>query len=121
MGDNTQRETQVRFIRPHYYRSETVVVGPRDLAVDDWADISDRTVCATVGNGSNAELVSRGARLMLFDDAAILPERLEDQTCTLVAQDDSFFAYYFTAPEFEAQFSREVRFCPSPVGNGRGA
>ncbi len=118
MGDNTQRETQVRFVRPHYYRSETVVVGPRDLAVDDWADINDRTVCATVGNGSNAELVSRGARLMLFDDAAILPERLEDQTCALVAQDDSFFAHYFTAPEFEAQFSQKFGFAQVPWGMG---
>jgi polar amino acid transport system substrate-binding protein len=118
MGDNTQRETQVRFIRPHYYQSETMLVGPRDLAVADWKDIQGLTVCVTIGNGSNAELVSRGARLMLFDEAVTLPDRLRDQTCTLAAQDDSFFAYYFTAPDFAAQFSDKLAFAQTPWGMG---
>ena len=39
MGHNTQRDGQVRFIRPHYYQSETTVVGPRSLGVSDWKDI----------------------------------------------------------------------------------
>jgi polar amino acid transport system substrate-binding protein len=118
MGDNTQRETQARFIRPHYYRSQTMLVGPRNLAVVDWTNIPGRTVCVTVGNGSNAELVSRGARLMLFDQAVSLPERLGDQTCTLAAQDDSFFAYYFAEPGFAARFSEKFGFAPIPWGMG---
>jgi ABC-type amino acid transport substrate-binding protein/ABC-type amino acid transport system permease subunit len=118
MGDNTQRETQMRFIRPHYYRSETSLIGPRDLEISGWKDVSGRTVCVTVGNGSNAELVSRGARLMLFDDAASLPQRLDDQTCTLAAQDDSFFAYYFTDPGFAARFSEKLGFARVPWGMG---
>ncbi len=60
MGHNTQRESQVRFIRPHYYQSETLLVGAHDLAVSGWPDIHGLTVCVTVGNASNAELVSRG-------------------------------------------------------------
>ena len=83
MGHNTQRDGQVRFIRPHYYQSETTVVGPRELPVASMLDLPGRTVCVTVGNGSNAELVSQGARLMLFDEAGVLPDRLKDQTCTL--------------------------------------
>jgi polar amino acid transport system substrate-binding protein len=118
MGDNTQRESQLRFIRPHYYRSETILVGPRDLRITDWKEIRGRTVCVTIGNGSNAELVSRGARLMLFDDAAALPQRLDDQTCTLAAQDDSFFAYFFTEPGFAARFSAKFGFARVPWGMG---
>jgi polar amino acid transport system substrate-binding protein len=118
MGDSTQRESQVRFIRPHYYQSETILVGPRDLAVTDWKDIRGLTVCVTVGNGSNAELVSRGARLMLFDEAVTLPERLSDHTCALAAQDDSFFAYYFTAPDFAARFAEKFGFVQIPWGMG---
>lgn len=118
MGDNTQRRTQLRFIRPHYYRSETVLVGRRDLAFSDWRDIRDRTVCVSVGNGSNAELVSHGVRLMLFDDPATLPQRLDDQTCTLAAQDDSFFASYFTDPGFAARFSERFGFARVPWGMG---
>ena len=118
MGDNTQRETQARFIRPHYYRSATLLVGPRDLELADWKDINGRIVCVSIGNGSNAELVSRGARLMLFDQAVALPERLSDQTCTLAAQDDSFFAYYFANPSFTARFSGKFGFAQIPWGMG---
>ena len=39
MGHNTQRDAQARFIRPHYYRSETIIVGPRDTMVRDWNDL----------------------------------------------------------------------------------
>jgi len=115
MGHNTLRDGQVRFIRPHYYRSETIVVGPRDLGVANWKDIPGRTVCGTVGNGSNTELVSHDARLMLFDDAVSLPDRLDDQSCTLAAQDDSFFASYFTDPRFTGRYSAKFGFAQVAV------
>ena len=116
MGHNTQRDGQVRFIRPHYYRSETTVVGPRELPVASMLDLPGRTVCVTVGNGSNAELVSQGARLMLFDEAGVLPDRLKDQTCTLAAQDDSFFAKYFTDDDFNARYFQKFGFAQVPWG-----
>jgi polar amino acid transport system substrate-binding protein len=116
MGHNTQRDSQVRFIRPHYYRSETTVVGPRELPVANMLDLPGRTVCVTVGNGSNAELVSQGARLMLFDEAGVLPDRLKDQTCTLAAQDDSFFAKYFTDADFTARYFQKFGFAQVPWG-----
>ena len=116
MGHNTQRDSQVRFIRPHYYRSETVVVGSRALPIANMTDLPGRTVCVTVGNGSNAELVAQGVRLMLFDEAGVLPDRLKDQTCTLTAQDDSFFAYYFTDPDFAAAYFPKFGFAQVPWG-----
>ena len=116
MGHNTQRDTQVKFIRPHYYQSETVVVGPRDLPVTKMADLAGRTVCVTIGNGSNAQLVAQGARLMLFDEAGVLPDRLRDQTCRLAAQDDSFFAKYFAEPDFDARFEAKFGFAQVPWG-----
>lgn len=116
MGHNTQRDGQVRFIRPHYYRSETVLVGPRELAISGWKDIAGRTVCVTIGNGSNASLVSHGARLLLFDEAGVLPERLKDGTCTLAAQDDSFFAEAFTHRGFAARFAPKFGFAQVPWG-----
>ncbi|MFZ5782693.1 MAG: transporter substrate-binding domain-containing protein [Pseudomonadota bacterium] len=116
MGHNTQRDTQVKFIRPHYYQSETVVVGPRGLPVSGMADLAGRTVCVTIGNGSNAQLVAQGARLMLFDEAGVLPDRLRDQTCRLAAQDDSFFAKYFAEPDFDAGFETKFGFAQVPWG-----
>ncbi|SKA34255.1 ABC-type amino acid transport substrate-binding protein [Enhydrobacter aerosaccus] len=116
MGHNTQRDTQVRFIRPHYYRSETIVVGPKPLAITGWDDIPGRTVCVTIGNGSNADLVAHDARLLLFDEAGVLPDRLLDGTCTLAAQDDSFFADAFTEPGFAARFDTKFGFAQVPWG-----
>jgi ABC-type amino acid transport substrate-binding protein/ABC-type amino acid transport system permease subunit len=116
MGHNTQRDGQALFARPHYYQSETILVGPRDLPIAGWRDVAGRTVCATVGNYSNAELISHGARLMLFDDAGALPERLRDETCFLAAQDDSFFAFYFTEPAFATRFTAKFGFAQVPWG-----
>ncbi len=116
MGHNMQRNGQARFIRPHYYQSETILVGPRALAVKGWDEIAGRTICVTIGNGSNAQIVSHGARLMLFDDAGVLPERLRDETCSLAAQDDSFFAFHFTDPAFDARQAKKFGFAQIPWG-----
>lgn len=116
MGHNTQRDGQVRFIRPHYYQSESALIAPKALAIKDWDDVATRTICVTIGNGSNAELVSHNARLMLFDEAGVLPDRLRDETCTLAAQDDSFFAYYFTDPAFADRFEQKFGFAQVPWG-----
>ena len=63
MGHNTQRDGQARFIRPHYYQSESILLGPRATEVKDWRDIAGRTICVTIGNGSNAQIVSQGAQI----------------------------------------------------------
>lgn len=117
MADNTQRESQVRFIRPHYYQSQTAIVGSRDVQLAN-DDIRGKTICVTIGNGSNAELVSRGARLMLFDESTMLSEHLLDQACTLAAQDDTFFAYYLNNPDFGGRFSEKFGFAEAPWGMG---
>ena len=118
MGHTTQRDGQVRFIRPHYYQSETALIGPKALQINDWDDVATRTICVAVGNVSNAELVSHNARLMLFDEAGVLPDRLKDETCTFAAQDDSFFAYYFTNPAFADRFEQKFGFAQVPWGMG---
>lgn len=116
MGHNTQRDGQARFIRPHYYQSETTVVAPRGLPIRGWQDVVGRTVCGTVGNGSNAQLVEHEVRLMLFDEAGVLPDRLRDETCLLAAQDDSFFAFYFTDAGFAQRFEQKFGFSQVPWG-----
>ena len=116
MGHNTQRDGQVRFIRPHYYQSETVIVGPRALSVEGWPDVAARTICVTIGNGSNAQIVSHNVRLMLFDEAGVLPRQLRDENCTLAAQDDTFFDFYFTDPDFAARFDKKFGFAQIPWG-----
>ena len=43
MGHNTQRDGQARFIRPHYYQSETALIGPKAVPIRHWADVAART------------------------------------------------------------------------------
>lgn len=116
MGHNTRRDAEARFIRPHYYRSETIVVGARATPVAGWRDLPGRSICVTIGNYANANLVAQGARLMLFDDAGRLPQGLRDESCQLAAQDDSFFASYLADPAFAARFEPKFAFDPVPWG-----
>ena len=116
MGHNTQRDGQARFIRPHYYQSESILVGPKGIAVKDWHDVVGRTICVAIGNSSNAQIGSHGARLMLFEEASALPDRLRDETCTLAAQDDSFFAFHFTLSAFAERHERKFGFAQVPWG-----
>jgi hypothetical protein len=120
MGHNTQRDGQARFIRPHYYQSESALIGPRRLR-QTWEDVATRTICVTIGNGSNAEMVSHNVRLMLFDEAGVLPDGLKDETCTLAAQDDSFFAYLLHRSRLRRRFEQKFGFAQVPVGHGGGA
>ncbi|MCR9177789.1 MAG: transporter substrate-binding domain-containing protein [Alphaproteobacteria bacterium] len=116
MGHNTRRDGQATFIRPHYYSSETIIVGPRALALGDWPDVVGRRVCTTIGNYANSHLVTQGVRLMLFEDAGRLPEALDEQICNLVAHDDSFLASYLVNPELGDRFERKFGFDQVPWG-----
>ncbi len=116
MGHNSTRDANARFIRPHYYSSQTVVIGPKRLKIGSWGDMSDKTVCTTVGNYANTLLVPRVARVMLFDTPARLVSNLRSGTCTFIAQDDSVLADAMADPETAAQFERKLGFGEIPWG-----
>ena len=116
MGHTAQRDREVLFVRPHYYQSQTVVVGRKAYAVAGLGDVRGKTICVTVGNSTNAELSANGARLMLFDSAPRLVDELRLGGCSLVAQDDSFFAAYFQQADFAAANSVKFGFAPLPWG-----
>lgn len=114
MGDTTLRDSQATLIKPHYYESSTVVVGPRDLRLPNIRDVDGRTVCVTVGNDSNTKLTAHGARLMLFDSPAELIRRLRSGACALVAQDNSFFARSFFSKNFATRYDVKFAFDQVP-------
>jgi len=57
-----------------------------------------------------------GARLKLFDKASSLVDELRLGGCSLVAQDDSFFASYLQQPAFAAAYDSKFGFAPLPWG-----
>jgi hypothetical protein len=116
MAHNTQRDPQARFVRPHYYQSETAVVGEKDLPVASMKDIVGRTTCMQVGGYETATFFTNGARVLLFDSPEKLLDGLEAGSCTLVAYDDSFFTRAFQNPAFKARFAQKLGLAPVPWG-----
>ena len=125
MGHTVDRDGQTLFIRPHYYASKTVIVGPKAVKAASWAEFAGATVCVTVGNNSNTEFVEHNVRLLLFDTPNRLQEQLQQGHCTFVAQDDSFFAAAFAQPEFAVRYEVKLAFRTLPwgmaVGQGRAS
>lgn len=116
MGHTLQRDTQALFVRPHYFQSKTVVVGERGEPLAGLDEIGSRPVCVTVGNLTNAELASRGARLMLYDSAPAMLEQMRLGGCRLAAQDDTFFADALREPSLAARRETKFGFAPTPWG-----
>jgi len=116
MGHTLQRDREALFVRPHYYQSQTIVLGRKDLQIGGLVKLRGNTVCVTVGNSTNAELSVNGARLKLFDKASSLVDELRLGGCSLVAQDDSFFASYLQQPAFAEAYDSKFGFAPLPWG-----
>lgn len=116
MGHTLRRDREALFVRPHYYQSQTIVLGRKELEIGGLVKLRGSTVCVTVGNSTNADLSANGARLMLFDKASRLVDELRLGGCSLVAQDDSFFAPYLQQPEFAAAYDTKFGFAPLPWG-----
>lgn len=116
MGHTLQRDREAVFVRPHYYQSQTIVLGRKELEIGGLVKLRGNTVCVTVGNSTNAELSVNGARLKLFDKASSLVDELRLGGCSLVAQDNSFFAPYLQQPAFAAAYDIKFGFAPLPWG-----
>ena len=116
MGHTVQRDGQARFVRPHYYQSETLIAGRKSIELRGWEGLSGKTVCVSVGNSTNAELAGRGARLMLFDSASALLEQLRSGGCSLVAQDNTFLSTPLAAPPLAEFHDVKFGFAQLPWG-----
>lgn len=116
MGHTVLRDEQVRFVRPHYYRSQTVVIGDRRIAVRDEQDLDGRTVCVPLGNADTAQLAGDGARLLIFDNPQQMVDALRKDICTLAMHDDSFFSASFADPAFRQRFEPKLVVSSLPWG-----
>lgn len=116
MGHNMLRDDEVRFIRPHYYESRTVVVGSRDSPVRDWDDLVGKTVCLPSGSSSNIEFIRHHIRILTFDRPEQLLDALAFNECAFIVHDDTFFADPLTQPRWSAQFDVKFGFAPLPWG-----
>ncbi len=116
MGHTVLRDEQIRFVRPHYYRSQTVIIGDRRIAVQDEQDLDGRTVCVPLGNADTARIAGGGARLLIFDNPQQMVDALRKDICTLVMHDDSFFSASFTDPAFRQRFEPKLVVSSLPWG-----
>ena len=77
MSHSVQRDGEVRFVRPHYYASQSVVVGARDSTVHGWGDLVGRTVCLPSGALANMIFIRHHIRILTFDQPEQLLDALE--------------------------------------------
>ncbi len=116
MSHNVQRDAEVRFIRPHYYQSRSVVVGARDSEVRRWDDLAGRTVCLPSGAIANIMFTRRHIRILTFDRPEQLLDALEFKECAFVMHDETFFAEALMRPDWMARFAVKFGFAPLPWG-----
>ncbi len=113
IGHDRLRDTQARFIRPHYYASRTALVGPRGAAVRDWSDLADETVCVPLGASSNMIVAGARVRLLIFDTPRQLADALNFGRCRFAVHDDAFFWQYRDDPTWSGRF--EIKFTIAPL------
>lgn len=116
MGHTSRRDQNARFIRPHYFSSQTIIVGPRQIKISTWEDMTSKTICTTVGNYANSILVPQVARVMLFDTPSRLISNLKSGACTFIAQDDSLLIPTLNASKLSALFDTKLGFAQIPWG-----
>ncbi|MHA7851418.1 transporter substrate-binding domain-containing protein [Roseovarius sp.] len=116
MGHNTQRDPTVHFLRPHYFQSETILLGAADQNPLTWEDLETRLVCTTVGNYSNVILAPDVGRLMLFSRSQQLIDALLNEMCPLIAQDDTLLLPLISSETEPSRFERKLGFAPVPWG-----
>jgi polar amino acid transport system substrate-binding protein len=116
MGHSLLRDSQVRYIRPHYYQSRTVLVGAKDQNITDWDDLGGRTVCLPVGSNSNIVVMRHHVRILTFDRPEQLIDALNFNQCAFVMHDDTFFAAMLADPEWSSRFGVKFGFAPLPWG-----
>ena len=117
MGHTVQREANAAFIRPHYYGSRTVVVGPVGSPVKGWDDLrAGHSVCLPLGASFNILFVQRHIRILTFDNATALLDALNFGQCAFIAHDDTFFTKWLADPAWSARFGVKFGFSPLPWG-----
>jgi len=116
MGHTIERGAEVTVIRPHYYVSQTAIVGAVKSAVADWDDLGGRTVCLPLGASSNIIFARHNIRILTFDRPEQLLDALRFNKCAFIVHDDTFFAQSLTDPAWSAQFGIKFRFAPLPWG-----
>ena len=116
MGHTLQRGAEVRFIRPHYYDSQTAIVGANTSQVSGWDDLAGSTVCLPIGSNSNLDFIRHHVRILTFDHPEHLLDALRFGECAFIVQDDTFFASSVADPTWSARYGIKFRFAPLPWG-----
>ncbi len=116
MGHDTLRDKEVRFIRPHYYMSQTAIVGAKDNVVADWQALGGRTVCLPLGSSTNIVFIRHHVQVLTFDRPEQLLDALSFGECAFIVQDDTFFRQFLTDPAWSSRFQIMFGFAPLPWG-----
>ncbi len=116
LGHTTSRDGQASFVRPHYYSSRSVVIGPAESAVDGPEHLQGETACVTTGSWSNQLLAQNHIRLVLVNAPADLIEFMRLKVCRYGAQEDAALASFMQSDEFRGKIVEYFGFSAVPWG-----
>lgn len=120
LTDTQARRETIRFIRPHYFSSATVVMAPTEFVINNREDIRNLTVCVPLGNFSNILLVAAQARLLIYDKLESLMSALELGACQTVAHDRIVLQKHVSGPQAPAalreRFVEKISLSETPWG-----
>ena len=116
MSHNVQRDGEVRFVRPHYYASQSVVVGARDSTVHDWGDLVGRTVCLPSGALANMIFIRHHIRIQTSLSPSSCWTRWSSTSAHSSRMTTRFFTKALTRPEWANRFAVKFGFAPMPWG-----
>lgn len=120
LTDTQARRETIRFVRPHYFSSATVVMAPTEFVINNREDIRNLTVCVPLGNFSNVSLVASQARLLIYDKIESLMSALEFGACQTVAHDRIVLQMNVSGPQAPAalreRFVEKISLSETPWG-----
>lgn len=108
LTDTQARRETIRFVRPHYFSSATVVMAPTEFVINNRENIRNLTVCVPLGNFSNISLVAAQARLLIYDKLESLLSALELGACQTVAHDRIVLQMNVSGPDAPAALRERV-------------
>ena len=116
LGHTTSRDGQASFVRPHYYSSRSVVIGPAESAVDAPERLQGETACVTTGNWTNQLLAQNHVRLVLVNAPVDLIEFMRLKVCRYGMQDDVVLSPFLQSDEFRGKLVEYFGFSAVPWG-----
>jgi polar amino acid transport system substrate-binding protein len=104
MTDTAERRELVQVVEPFYYSDFTNILLRKDAGIFKWADLQDKTLCATAGSIQIAIANRYGAKVLASDGVAGPLAALESGACAGYIYNQSYIVVKLRERRWNATF-----------------